>query len=76
MSLDRLAFLSSPPANACCLFRTRIQRATALKGETAWTRITSVSAQMFKEEGMSAFYKGITPRVMRVAPGQAVVFTV
>ncbi|KAK4055150.1 Mitochondrial succinate-fumarate transporter [Microbotryomycetes sp. JL201] len=56
--------------------KTRIQKATALKGETAWTRITTVSSQMFKEEGMSAFYKGITPRVMRVAPGQAVVFTV
>lgn len=25
---------------------------------------------------MHAFYKGITPRVMRVAPGQAVTFTV
>jgi solute carrier family 25 (mitochondrial citrate transporter), member 1 len=31
---------------------------------------------MFKEEGPAAFYKGITPRVARVAPGQAVVFTV
>lgn len=25
---------------------------------------------------MHAFYKGITPRIMRVAPGQAVTFTV
>jgi hypothetical protein len=31
---------------------------------------------MFREEGPQAFYKGITPRVARVAPGQAVVFTV
>ena len=31
---------------------------------------------MFKEEGPAAFYKGILPRVMRVAPGQAIVFTV
>lgn len=52
--------------------RTRIQRATALKGETAWTRFTTVAGQMFKDEGPQAFYKGITPRVMRVAPGQAV----
>lgn len=58
------------------LVRTRIQRATALKGETAWTRFSTVTAQMFREEGPSAFYKGITPRVARVAPGQAVVFTV
>lgn len=49
--------------------RTRIQRATALKGETAWTRFSTVAAQMFREEGPSAFYKGITPRVARVAPG-------
>ncbi|BGP36223.1 Mitochondrial succinate-fumarate transporter [Rhodotorula kratochvilovae] len=56
--------------------KTRIQRATALKGETAWTRFSTVSGQMFREEGPRAFYKGITPRVARVAPGQAVVFTV
>ena len=31
---------------------------------------------MFKQEGVHAFYKGITPRIMRVAPGQAVTFTV
>lgn len=54
--------------------RTRIQRATALKGETAWSRLTTVAGQMFREEGPSAFYKGITPRVARVAPGQAVVY--
>lgn len=56
--------------------KTRIQRATALKGETAWSRLTTVAGQMFREEGPSAFYKGITPRVARVAPGQAVVFAV
>jgi solute carrier family 25 citrate transporter 1 len=31
---------------------------------------------MWKQEGTRSFYKGITPRVMRVAPGQAVTFTV
>lgn len=63
--------------NPSSLFnRTRIQRATALKGETAWSRVTKVSAEMFREEGPAAFYKGITPRVARVAPGQAVVFAV
>jgi hypothetical protein len=31
---------------------------------------------MFVQEGPKAFYKGILPRVMRVAPGQAIVFTV
>lgn len=31
---------------------------------------------MNRQEGFHAFYKGITPRIMRVAPGQAVTFTV
>ena len=29
-----------------------------------------------RQEGFRAFYKGITPRIIRVAPGQAVTFTV
>ena len=31
---------------------------------------------MWRQEGVRSFYKGITPRVLRVAPGQAVVFAV
>ena len=31
---------------------------------------------MWRQEGVRSFYKGITPRVLRVAPGQAVVFPV
>lgn len=31
---------------------------------------------MWREEGVRSFYKGITPRVLRVAPGQAIVFAV
>lgn len=31
---------------------------------------------MWREEGFRSFYKGITPRVLRVAPGQAIVFAV
>jgi solute carrier family 25 (mitochondrial citrate transporter), member 1 len=37
--------------------------------------LTSVCVTI-RQEGFHAFYKGITPRVMRVAPGQAVTFTV
>lgn len=39
-------------------------------------RLVNVTTDLFKNEGVSAFYKGITPRVLRVAPGQAIVFTV
>lgn len=56
--------------------RSRIQKASKEPGETALSRFTKVTVNMFKEEGPAAFYKGILPRVMRVAPGQAIVFTV
>ncbi|KAJ9112684.1 hypothetical protein QFC22_006186 [Naganishia vaughanmartiniae] len=56
--------------------KTRIQKASKEPGETALSRLTKVTVTMFKEEGPAAFYKGILPRVMRVAPGQAIVFTV
>ena len=35
-----------------------------------------IASDMWKQEGVRSFYKGITPRVLRVAPGQAVVFAV
>lgn len=56
--------------------KTRLQRTPAEPGQTAISRITKIAGEMFKQEGPKAFYKGITPRVMRVAPGQAVTFTV
>ncbi|KIX95710.1 uncharacterized protein Z520_08417 [Fonsecaea multimorphosa CBS 102226] len=56
--------------------KTRLQKTPAEPGQTALSRIMKISNEMFKQEGPRAFYKGITPRVMRVAPGQAVTFTV
>ena|SRR5947207_2763004 len=56
--------------------KTRLQKTPAEPGQSALSRITTISKDMFKQEGPKAFYKGITPRVMRVAPGQAVTFTV
>jgi len=35
-----------------------------------------IAGDMWQQEGIRSFYKGITPRVLRVAPGQAVVFAV
>merc|ERR1711988_923775 len=64
--------LSNAPIDT---IKTRLQRAPAEFGTSAWTRITRIAADMFKQEGFHAFYKGITPRIMRVAPGQAVTFT-
>ncbi|KAJ6099327.1 hypothetical protein N7467_000862 [Penicillium canescens] len=56
--------------------KTRLQKTRAEPGQSALTRIMVIAKDMFKTEGTRAFYKGITPRVMRVAPGQAVTFTV
>jgi len=56
--------------------KTRLQKTPAQPGETGLSRITTITKDMFKQECPRAFYKGITPRVMRVAPGQAVTFTV
>ena len=56
--------------------KTRLQKTPAQPGETAISRVVTIARDMFKQEGARAFYKGITPRVMRVAPGQAVTFTV
>jgi solute carrier family 25 citrate transporter 1 len=55
---------------------TRLQKTPAEPSRTAISRIMKISSDMFKQEGARAFYKGITPRVMRVAPGQAVTLTV
>ncbi|UPK90042.1 hypothetical protein LCI18_000977 [Fusarium solani-melongenae] len=65
--------LSNAPIDT---IKTRLQKTPAEPGTSAWTRISRIAADMFKQEGFHAFYKGITPRIMRVAPGQAVTFTV
>lgn len=53
-----------------------MQKSQAVPGQSALSRITSIASEMWREEGVKSFYKGITPRVLRVAPGQAVVFAV
>lgn len=65
--------LSNAPIDT---IKTRLQKTPAVAGETAISRIVMIARDMFKQEGIHAFYKGITPRIMRVAPGQAVTFTV
>ena len=47
--------------------KTRLQRTPGEPGQTAISRIVGIAREMFKQEGARAFYKGITPRVMRVA---------
>ena len=56
--------------------KTRLQKSKFTNKENGLVRIVKIGKQLVKEEGINALYKGITPRIMRVAPGQAVVFTV
>ena len=65
--------LSNAPIDT---IKTRLQKTPSQPGETAISRVKVIATDMFKQEGFHAFYKGITPRIMRVAPGQAVTFTV
>lgn len=53
-----------------------LQKSSYPPGTSSYEKIRSIAAEMFRQEGFRAFYKGITPRVLRVAPGQAVVFPV
>ena len=65
--------LSNAPIDT---IKTRLQKTPSAPGESALRRIRAISTDMWRQEGVHAFYKGITPRIMRVAPGQAVTFTV
>jgi len=65
--------LSNAPIDT---IKTRLQKTPGKQGETAISRVVNISKEMFRQEGIPALYKGITPRIMRVAPGQAVTFTV
>ncbi|KAK4985334.1 Mitochondrial succinate-fumarate transporter [Elasticomyces elasticus] len=65
--------LSNAPIDT---IKTRLQKTPSEPGETALGRIVGISQNMWKQEGIRAFWMGITPRVMRVAPGQAVTFAV
>jgi solute carrier family 25 citrate transporter 1 len=56
--------------------KTRIQQTPAIPGKSSLSHIMTITTDMLGKEGVRSFYKGITPRVMRVAPGQAVTFTV
>ena len=53
-----------------------LQKATYEPGTSAFQKIVAIAKDMWKQEGVRSFYKGITPRVLRVAPGQAIVFAV
>ncbi|KAI9016494.1 mitochondrial carrier domain-containing protein [Phycomyces nitens] len=63
--------LSNAPIDT---IKTRIQKSSA--PGSGWERFKFVTTEIMQKEGPRAFYKGLTPRLLRVAPGQAVTFMV
>lgn len=53
-----------------------VQMTRVADGQSSFQQLCHIVDGMWKAEGARSFYKGLTPRVLRVAPGQAVVFAV
>ena len=64
---------SNAPINT---IKTRLQKSSYPTGTSALEKIMGVVGEKIRTEGAKAFYKGITPRMLRVAPGQAIVFPI
>ncbi|KAJ3315628.1 hypothetical protein HDV04_002042 [Boothiomyces sp. JEL0838] len=54
--------------------KTRIQKNPST--ENGLIRVVKISKNILQTEGFFAFYKGLVPRVLRVAPGQSITFMV
>ncbi|KAF8317617.1 putative succinate-fumarate transporter [Clavulina sp. PMI_390] len=77
MAIGLISGACGPLTNAPIdTIKTRLQKSKANPGDSAVKRIASIAGDMWKQEGFRSFYKGITPRILRVAPGQAIVFAV
>jgi solute carrier family 25 (mitochondrial citrate transporter), member 1 len=73
MAIGLISGAMGPLSNAPIdTIKTRLQKTPAEPGDTAFSRVTKISREMWKQEGSRSFYKGISPRILRVAPGQAV----
>lgn len=58
------------------VIKTRVQREGRTVGESGFRQGLRITKELITHEGVLSLWRGITPRVMRVAPGQAVTFTV
>ncbi|KAK0210876.1 mitochondrial carrier domain-containing protein [Desarmillaria ectypa] len=77
MIIGLISGAAGPMSNAPIdTIKTRLQKSTAVPGQSAFRRVYGIAEDMWKAEGVRSFYKGITPRILRVAPGQAIVFAV
>jgi solute carrier family 25 citrate transporter 1 len=55
--------------------KTRLQKQVVIEGKTPkYTGLVQSCVVIAKEEGTLALWKGITPRLLRIMPGQAMTF--
>uniref|UniRef100_A0A7S2HH19 Mitochondrial carrier protein n=1 Tax=Helicotheca tamesis TaxID=374047 RepID=A0A7S2HH19_9STRA len=61
--------------NPLDVVKTRLQKQVVTPGKPAkYTGLMQSCALIAKEEGYAALWKGITPRLLRIMPGQAITF--
>lgn len=56
--------------------KSRIQGPQPVKGQVKYRTTFGAIATVYKEEGFLALYKGLTPKVMRLGPGGAIMLVV
>jgi solute carrier family 25 citrate transporter 1 len=62
-------------ANRLDVVKTRLQKQVVVPGKTPkYSGLVQACGLIAKEEGMLALWKGITPRLLRIMPGQAITF--
>lgn len=64
--------------NPLDVVKTRLQKQNltkTLNGTPKYTGLIQACFKIANEEGAGALWKGITPRLMRIVPGQAITFT-
>jgi len=61
--------------NPMDIVKTRLQKQVLAPGKTPkYTGLAQACVVIAREEGMLALWKGITPRLLRIMPGQAITF--
>ena len=58
------------------IVKTRIQRQITPTGGSGFSQIRLVVSSVYRSEGLMGFYSGLTPRLFRIAPGQAITFMI
>ncbi|CAF9909739.1 hypothetical protein IMSHALPRED_008456 [Imshaugia aleurites] len=72
-----VAGAAGPMSNAPIdTLKTLVQRHPTPPGHSSLSHTVAIARTLFQQEGFKALYKGITPRVMRIAPGQAITYTI